>query len=80
MPVDIEPHSEIKAAGDQCSSFHSELKEQPVPVDEEQARKLVRRVDVRNLPILGALYAVALVDLVNLGSVGLKLGQVKARP
>lgn len=67
IPLDIEPHSELKAAG---HSFHSEKKEQTLPIDEEQARKLVRRVDVRILPTLGALYAVALVDRVNLGNVG----------
>ncbi len=67
IPLDTEPHSELKAAG---LSFHSEQEEQTLTINEDQARKLIRRVDVRILPTLGALYAVALVDRVNLGNVG----------
>jgi hypothetical protein len=36
--------------------------------DQEYERKLIRKVDYRLLPILGALYAVSLIDRVNVSS------------
>jgi hypothetical protein len=54
---------------------HSEHKEETIvtpPSEEDQVqydshteKKLIRRVDWRLLPILGALYSIALIDRVN---------------
>jgi hypothetical protein len=36
--------------------------------DKHAEKKLIRRIDVRLLPILGCLYAIAAVDRVNVGA------------
>ena len=58
-------------------AINSEHKEEPISSSPEQSyierdaaseKKLVRKVDKRLLPILGALYSIALIDRVNASS------------
>ena len=58
-------------------SVNTEHKEEPISSSPEQSyierdvafeKKLVRKVDKRLLPILGALYSIALIDRVNVSS------------
>lgn len=54
-------HTEVKDSGDVTP-----LERIPTPeYDPVAAKKLIRRIDVRLLPILGCLYAIAAVDRVN---------------
>lgn len=59
--------------------FNAEHKEEPFQSSPEQSyverdvaheKKLVRKVDKRLLPILGALYSIALIDRVNVSQSG----------
>lgn len=46
-------------------------------LDEKTVKKLIRKIDLRIVPALGMLYAVSLIDRVNLSAVGLPLGPIE---
>jgi hypothetical protein len=54
-------HTEVKDSGGVSPLEQIET----VEFDPLEAKKLIRRIDVRLLPILGCLYAIAAVDRVN---------------
>lgn len=56
-------HDEAVGSDGQTTPPQREL----VHFDEKEERKLIRKIDRRLLPILGALYAVAIIDRVNVG-------------
>ncbi|TDL25014.1 MFS general substrate transporter [Rickenella mellea] len=52
-------------------SYHRDVSTPPAPFDAEFEKKTMRKVDLRLLPMLGALYSFALIDRTNLSNVRL---------
>lgn len=57
-------HAEHKDIDGQITPPDTEV----IEYDEKSAKKLIRRIDRRLLPILGALYSIALIDRVNVSN------------
>jgi hypothetical protein len=71
---DHQHEEDVKSSGAVLDEKHDNVLNGDVPeFDEVTEKKLMRRIDWRLLPILGALYSISLIDRTNVNTAALLL-------